>query len=102
MKRALPLLAAPLLVAACSKGHRVYHVSVAPDEAQGVHYALPRAVLTVDLEIAASREIRGACYDQTKLRVDLGLAGGLMALIAAVTSRGKSAPLTDACCMIQS
>jgi len=73
MKRALPLVALPLLLAACQTGHRVYHVSVAPAEAHGVHYALPRKALTVDLELERQREVRGECRDETALRVELGL-----------------------------
>lgn len=73
MKRALPLVALPLLLAACQTGHRVYHVSVAPAEAHGVHYALPRKVLTVDLELERQSEVRGECLGETALRVELGL-----------------------------
>jgi len=72
MKRALPYVA-PLLLAACQTGHRVYHVSVAPPEAHGIHYALPRKALTVDLEIQRQQEIRGVCQGETALRVELGL-----------------------------
>ncbi len=73
MKRALPFVALPLLLAACQTGHRVYHVSVAPAEAHGVHYALPRKALTVELELERHHELRGECRDETALRVELGL-----------------------------
>ncbi len=73
MKRALPFVALPLLLAACQTGHRVYHASVAPAEAHGVHYALPRKALTVELELERQREVRGECRDETALRVELGL-----------------------------
>ncbi len=73
MTRALPLVALPLLLTACQASHRVYHVSVAPDDAQGIYYALPRKALTVDLEIQRQREVRGICEAETALRVELGL-----------------------------
>ncbi len=73
MKRALPLVALPLLLTACQASHRVYHLSVAPDDAQGIYYALPRKALTVDLEIQRQREIHGICRAETALRVELGL-----------------------------
>ena len=88
MKRAQPLaLLFPLLplfslsslfslfplLTACQASHRVYHHSVAPDDAQGIYYALPRKALIVDLEIQRQREIHGICEAETALRIELGL-----------------------------
>lgn len=74
--RTLPLAALPvaLLVTACTAGHRVYHASVAPAEAHGVYYALPRAVLEVDVDVGAFHEVRGTCSEETALKATLGLA----------------------------
>ncbi|MEZ4454458.1 MAG: hypothetical protein R3B09_33715 [Nannocystaceae bacterium] len=72
-RRRLALTLLPLTLAACSAGHRVYHVSVAPDDAHGIYYALPRKTLSVDLEVSVHAEVRGACYEEHGLRASLGL-----------------------------
>jgi uncharacterized membrane protein YgcG len=72
--RTAAALTALTLLSACNAGHRVYHASVAPEGAQGVYYALPRAVLEVSIDLDAYHEVRGPCADEAALKASLGLA----------------------------